>query len=139
MQQIFDGKLLKSKMKSERDWVMAAVDQWDQERQVGRVIRMASPAVLVAFILAFVVVLVGIGLPFHSGRSDSSVSRSGSAASQHVAVDKKSLELAQSRVFGVMRGRQPWSRQRISRLKQDVSSLSSRLGRNSGKHRANGS
>ena len=126
-------------MKSERDWVKAALDQWERERSGGKQVRVTSPTFIGALILVAAGVLVGIGLPLQSSHSVAGKDRNETLTRQPVATDDRSLEMAQNRVLGVMRGHSRWSRQRISRLSRDVSRLSVRLARNSEKHIADGS
>ena len=114
--------------KSKRDWVVAALDQWDLERRLkGRrkVQKIVSSGLFVVFCISM--------LSFTQLQRSRQDSKIGALSSQTMARPKpseqESLELAQNRVFGLMNGRQLRSRQHVSRLGKGVSRLSSRLGR----------
>ena len=120
-----------------RDWVKAAVDQWDRERRSRRRRRHAAMSSCIAVIAS--AILVGITQRNQSSGTDLLNQDISGSVGTETSIERIVLDRAQNRVFGVMNGRELRSRRSMNRLGQGVARLSSRLERKSQLSRVNGS
>ena len=121
-----------------RDWVGAALDQWEKERRAsGR--RRRLPYLVSSMCVALAGLWLGLNQSFHSTDADPANEILGAVNNRLLPSDRESLRVAQNRVFGLMNGRQLRSRQSVSRLGRGVSRLNTRLSRNSSLSIENGS